>query len=181
MNIFYLHPDPIIAAKSLKLQHTVKMILESFQMLSTAHRVLDGVPMELVKNGRRKLEFIHPEYNDELYLTAHINHPSSVWVRESVDHYMWLYNHAMALGEEFTKQYKKVHLSIQKLGKILKNPPKNISNKSFTQPPCAMPDQYKTGDAVESYHNYYRAEKLKTQADIDRYNKFYATNQSIIV
>lgn len=174
MNIFYLSNDYEYAAKSMTVRHQIKMPLESIQMLCTAHRVLDGTPAELVKNGRRKLEFIHPEYNDELYLTAHINHPSSVWVRESVDHYMWLYNHAMALGAEYTRQYGRVHASIEKLGEILKNPPKNIPNAGFTPPPCAMPDQYKTGDAIESYHNYYRAEKLKTDDDKKRYNKFYS-------
>ena len=174
MNIFYLHNDPEYAAKSMTVKHQIKMILESYQMLSTAHRVLDGSPAELVKNGRRRLEFIHPTLNDELYLTAHINHPSSIWVRESVDHYMWLYNHAMALGEEYTRQYGRVHASIEKLSEILKNPPKSIPHKGFTPPPCAMPDEYKTGDSITSYHNYYRAEKLKTQNDVERYNKFYS-------
>ena len=145
-------------------------------MLCTAHRVLDGFPIDIIKNGRKKREFFHPTLNNELYLAAHINHPSSIWVRESIDHYMWLYNHTMALGEEYTRRYGKVHASIIKLGEILKHPPKNIPNKGFTQPPCAMPDEYKTGDSVTSYHNYYRAEKLKTQDDIDRYNKFYAVN-----
>ena len=42
MNIFYLDRDPVIAAQMMCDKHVVKMILESAQMLSTAHRVLDG-------------------------------------------------------------------------------------------------------------------------------------------
>ena len=49
------------------------MILESAQMLSTAHRVLDNIT------------------DDRLYNKTHVNHPSSKWVRESAYHYNWLY------------------------------------------------------------------------------------------
>ena len=42
MNIFYLDRDPKIAAEMHCDKHVVKMILESAQMMRTAHRVLDG-------------------------------------------------------------------------------------------------------------------------------------------
>ena len=42
MNIFYVDKDPIVAAKMLIDKHVVKMIVESAQMLSTAHRMIDG-------------------------------------------------------------------------------------------------------------------------------------------
>ena len=42
MNIFYLNESPEIAAVEHNDKHCVKMILESAQMLCTAHRVLDG-------------------------------------------------------------------------------------------------------------------------------------------
>ena len=42
MNIFVLDRDPYKAAEMMCDKHVVKMILESAQMLSTAHRVLDG-------------------------------------------------------------------------------------------------------------------------------------------
>ena len=62
MNIFYIDKDPVIAAQMMCDKHVVKMILESAQMLSTAHRVLDGdVYANLIG----------------LYKTAHKNHPST--------------------------------------------------------------------------------------------------------
>ena len=42
MNIFYLHPNPQTAARMHCDKHCVKMILEYAQLLSTAHRDLDG-------------------------------------------------------------------------------------------------------------------------------------------
>ena len=42
MNIFYVNSDPEVAARSMVDRHVVKMILETAQLLSTAHRVIDG-------------------------------------------------------------------------------------------------------------------------------------------
>ena len=42
MNIFALDTDPVIAAQSHCDKHVVKMIIEYAQLMSTAHRVLDG-------------------------------------------------------------------------------------------------------------------------------------------
>ena len=44
MNIFILDKNPITAAQMLCDRHVPKMIVESGQMLSTAHRLLDGIP-----------------------------------------------------------------------------------------------------------------------------------------
>jgi len=42
MNIFYLDRDPRICAEMHLDKHVVKMIIEYAQLMSTAHRVLDG-------------------------------------------------------------------------------------------------------------------------------------------
>ena len=77
MNIFYLNKDPKIAAMEHNDKHCVKMILEYAQMLSTAHRVLDG------NDKADKLS---------VYKIAHLNHPSTVWTRENDSQYQWLYS-----------------------------------------------------------------------------------------
>ena len=95
MNIFYLDKCPDKAARLQYNKHVVKMILESAQMLCTAHHHYgngDNVP----------------------YKKAHYNHPSTIWVRQNSIHYDWLYDHMMALGNEYTKRYNKIHLSIIK-------------------------------------------------------------------
>ena len=42
MNLFILDKDPVKAAQLQCDKHVVKMIVESAQMLSTVHRMLDG-------------------------------------------------------------------------------------------------------------------------------------------
>lgn len=144
MNIFILDECPRKSAQMMNDKHVVKMILESAQMLCTAHRVLDGVE------------------DDELYKTTHINHPCNAWIRESSANYMWLYAHFKALSEEYTYRYDKVHKTWQKLGIKLAyipiNCPRGIGLTPF---PIAM-KQYSdciVDDAVSSYRNYYKVAK----------------------
>ena len=139
MNIFYLDKDPITAAVVQYNKHIVKMILESAQMLCAAHHIL-GNP------------------NDVPYKLAHKNHPCTIWVRENSLHYDWLYEHMMALGDEYTARYSKTHMSIDKC-KHLNIHPRNIPHEIFEQPPQCMPDEYKDECSVQAYWNYYIGEK----------------------
>ena len=146
MNIFYLDRDPTVAAQMMCDKHVVKMILESAQMLSTAHRVLDG-----------------DTYADlvGMYKMAHRNHPSSMWVRSSDKNYRWLYAHMTALMSEYTYRYGKHHAT-ERLLEPLRNPPIVIaetSQRSFSDPPQCMPDYCKADDTVSAYQNYYILEK----------------------
>ena len=43
MNIFYLHEDPKVCDEQHLDKHVVKMLIEYAQLMSTAHRMLDGV------------------------------------------------------------------------------------------------------------------------------------------
>ena len=142
MNIFYLHNNPIKCASYFYDKHKVKMILESAQMLCTAHH-----------------ELLHKP--DVPYKPAHINHPSTIWVRENTRHYFWLYEHMLALGDEYTKRYGKIHLTITKCKKPLELAPINMITKSFKQPPQCMPDEYKNKCSVKAYRNYYTKDKYK--------------------
>ena len=166
MNIFYLDKDPIKAAEYSCDKHVVKMILESAQMLCTAHRVQDG-EMVVGKSatGRKRTTYKHPNSNMDkiLYGAGWLKHPSCIWVMDSAYNYMWLYKHMMALGDEYTKRYGKVHLTIEKLGDLLKDPPKNspLNKKGYDATP-AMPDECKIpGDVVGSYRKYYIMKKKR--------------------
>jgi hypothetical protein len=142
MNIFYLHSDPKVAASYFYDKHKVKMILECAQMLCTAHIALGN--------------------EDVPYKKSHLNHPSSVWVRANNENYQWLYNHMLALGEEYTKRYKRTHLTITKCKDILAVAPLNIPTGSFNEPPQCMPDEYKVdNDSISAYWNYYEQDKYK--------------------
>jgi hypothetical protein len=170
MNIFYLHENPTLSAKAMTNKHIVKMIIEAAQLLSTAHRVLDGYP---VKKGRWTTYLLEDKQrNDTLYKSTHYNHPCAVWVRESFENYYWLYKHFLALCQEYRNRYGKIHESENKLGHILRRYPESMKKKKFTPPALAMPEEYKVeGDPVQSYRNYYEAEKLKNPEDIQRYKE----------
>lgn len=140
MNIFYLDEDPDIAARLQYNKHVVKMVLESAQMLCTAHHYYD--------NG-----------DHVPYKPCHINHPSTIWTRSNTEHYYWLYKHMLALGNEYTRRYGKTHLTITKCKKPLQWAPMGMTTSAFKQPPQAMPDEYKNECSIEAYWNYYIGEK----------------------
>lgn len=161
MNIFYVHHDPVIAAQSLVDKHVVKMILESAQLLSTAHRFLDGTEQTIVHNNRKKKEYtLRDSRNDVIYKATHINHPSAIWVRQSVLNYQWLVDHFYALMDEYTYRYDKKHKCLGIISYMLSSPPLNLRDFDMTPMLCAMDDIYKVSDdPVENYRNYYRMGK----------------------
>ena len=140
MNIFVLSTATRECARMHVDKHVVKMPLETAQLLSTAHQILDGE-------------------NDLLYRATHVNHPCSIWVRESKSNYIWLYMLFRDLSKEYKHRYGKIHLSWRKLEKWLRFPPKNIPDIGMTPFALAMPDYCKCDDPVQSYRNYYLAEK----------------------
>ena len=169
MNIFYLDHDPVTAARAMTDKHIVKMILESAQLLSTAHRVLDGRPTtKLSKSGAKLTRYDHPL---PLYQATHINHPSAIWVRESADNYAWLYSHFLALCVEYSGRYGgKVHKSYTDLNHYLQPLPMNIPQRGATPVKLAITDTSWHRDCpVQSYRAYYVGEKLKLQHDLNRY------------
>ena len=66
----------------------------------------------------------------------------------------------IALGNEYTKRYNKIHLTITKCADILKATPAGIPLGTFEEPPQCMPEQYKVaGCSITAYWNYYEQEK----------------------
>ena len=162
MNIFYLNNDPKICAEMHLDKHVVKMILEYAQLLSTAHRVLDGtVSTRLSKSGRKQQYYpLADERDNFLYSATHVNHPSAVWVRYSYENYEWLYKLFIALLDEYTHRYGKIH-ACARLRDILAQAPEKIPvGLRETEPTPAMPDDCKiVNDSLASYHKYYNEKK----------------------
>ena len=166
MNIFYLSHEPPECAQMHNDKHTVKMILEYAQLLSTAHRILDGHRIVgLSKTNRKRTTYYLPDDRDGiLYSATHINHPSAVWVRQRYSNYVWLSRLLHYLCKEYTVRYGKVH-KVEGSGLLQKLylPPEALDKTRglpFTQPTPAMPDTYKVpGDSIASYRNYYNGGK----------------------
>lgn len=171
MNIFVLHTDPVIAAQMQCDKHVPKMIVESAQMLSTAHRMLDGVMTKRPsKSGKRMVPYYElDDYEAELvYMKAvHFHHPCTKWTMESAANYEWHWHHLYALCKEYTYRYatekephKDTKVERERLW-ALKSLPKNIPNIPMTDFKLAM-NHYpmcKDPDPVVAYRNYYHAAK----------------------
>jgi len=172
MNLFILDKDPVIAAKQQCDKHVVKMIVESGQMLSTVHRMLDG---QLVrrpsKSGRTQVKYyVHPNplLESTLYKAVHFNHPCTLWSRESSANYDWHYKHFVALCDEYTYRYDKVHKTDNVLRNVLSSQPRNIPKGQMTQFKLAMksnPECMFEDDPVKSYRLFYQTKQARFSMD----------------
>jgi hypothetical protein len=157
MNIFYLDKDPRVCAEMHNDKHVIKMILESAQLLSTAHRVLDGTESIVKsKTNRNVKRWILPDERDTiLYSATHMNHPSAIWCRQSKNNYVWLFDLFCSLIHEYWYRYGKTHKCASMID-ALANIPNNLADIEFTQPTPAMPKEVIIkGDSIASYRNYY--------------------------
>ena len=129
MNIFALDTDPVIAAQSHCDKHVVKMIIEYAQLMSTAHRVLDGaLYQDKTANNRSIKRWRLPDevLEKDVYKASHVNHPSGIWTRQTKANYDYMYKMWFALCKEYTHRYGKTHMSDSKLRDALGWLPKNI-------------------------------------------------------
>ena len=172
MNIFVLDTDPVKAAQQHCNKHVVKMIIESAQILSTAHWAMwEKMKKPDIEGGRKNLQAwlrVHvPDSLQAPYSMTHANHPCTIWSQEVWGNYMWLSIHGLALCEEYTRRYGKIHKS-HAVHRWLnrKIPPtfeKSLDNPVAITPfAVCMPEQYKVpGDPVQGYRNYYKGEKSR--------------------
>ena len=143
MNVFYIASDPVEAGRMHCDQHVGKMLIETSQMMSTAHRMLNN-----------------NTYADTagLYRSTHANHPSCQWVRSSTLHYLWALRLACALSSEFRDRYGKSHKTSTLLSKLAHVPPK-MPRDGFRPPPQCFGDansDLMQPDTVAAYRAYYR-------------------------
>jgi len=140
MNIFVLDRDVRKCAEYHNDKHVVKMILESAQLLCGVHHMVE-------------------QNTDEVpYRLSHKNHPCSIWARENISNYLWLCELGLELCKEYSYRYEKRHKSQDVIEWCLTNPP-SLPEEDFTEPPKAMPEEYKVDDVVQSYRNYYLGDK----------------------
>lgn len=147
MNIFWLDRDLTKCAKSHCDKHVVKMILESCQLLATAHWECGS---------------------DATYKATHVNHPCAIWVRQTRGNYLHLVRLAQQLCIEYTHRYKRQHKCHQYLfDGELSRAPIRINDGAITVPPLAMPEHIQEqfplprtwDDVIEAYRIYYQVYK----------------------
>lgn len=137
MNIFILDENPELASQYHVDKHIVKMPLETAQLLCTSHWLTGG---------------------EAPYKPSHAKHPCNLWLLKSKKNYEWLVNFGLELCKEYTHRYKKYH-KCEEIINWCKNNTPNLPDVEKTEYPLAMPDVYKTQDAIQSYRNYYIFDK----------------------
>lgn len=144
MNIFYLSRNITECAQAHCDKHVNKMILEGAQLLASAIHMTDPKLAQSVPN---------------LYRLTHKNHPDAVWVRKSINNYIYLMDLMDALNEEAQWRYghSKTHVSLEK---VREWPFPDLPNEPFTEPPKCVHDDFKQiTDVVEAYRAYYNRDK----------------------
>jgi hypothetical protein len=179
MNIFILDKDPVVAAQLQCDKHVVKMIVESAQMLSTSHRLLDGVAVKRPSKSGKTMRTYYDLYEgtDDLEMetllmaNAHESHPCTKWTMESTGNYDWHWLHLKALCEEYTYRYGKIH-KVERVDPVVGYPllqaleilPRNIPDGPMTPFRLAMksnPECMYEDDPVRSYREFYQTKTFK--------------------
>lgn len=153
MNIFVLDLDPKIAARLHCDKHVPKMIVESTQMLTNAYYSVSKNEQN-IKEMFKTFPRIDSYGEPKPYMISHYNHPCSIWVRKSLDNFEWLISLSHELCIEYTKRFGKRHVCQDYIEWFNDNLPK-IERKGLTSFATAMPLEYVTDNAVESYQKYY--------------------------
>ena len=159
MNFFILYYDHEKNAYAHCNRHVVKMILELCQLLYACAHV-GGAPLGSMD--------VKP------YKLTHKWHPTSIWVRESKENWLYTFKFSIALCKEYTRRYQKHHScekhfnALFKLGyyrplekRSIKNVCGRIRHTNCTPFPLAMPVEcivYKNKKASvkKSYRKYYK-------------------------
>lgn len=162
MNIFVLDANPAESAKQHCDKHVVKMHTECVQMLvSVLQRY--GIKHDV----RTKAGTIHKG--------GYANHPCTRWTGDSFDNFFWVIEYAEALVAEHTHRYGTVPFTATQIRKVVEVADEvhnamvfeDVADAGLTPFALAMPDEYKTDDAVESYRDYY----IGAKSDIATWGK----------
>ena len=168
MNIFALSRNPVEAAQQMIDKHIIKMPTETCQMLHTNILYMQYVKEHGEEPQLKDLKAFHLATESNLMKPAMLNHPSTIWARQTWANWNWLYEHGLALCDEYTYRYEKKHGTLDRILDCIPyfdvvfehNFPKNR-----LQPvSIAMDDKYRIPNQMEipnwehviqSYRHYY--------------------------
>jgi len=181
MNLFYLDTDHDTNAQYHVDKHVVKMILEAAEMLSMAHIVARSVgfyPDKLPTDEYREAVLYKstfkdkaPEDRDIPYVgrDAHLNHPSTVWVRSSSENYYWTYcyMHSLEMERRYRnpngvpehKAYMLTRTKLDDVPVVLARIPMTPFALAMGSMREAYPEYINDADPIGSYRRFYMADK----------------------
>lgn len=167
MNIFALSRSPQESARQMLDKHIVKMPTETCQMLHTNIVYMQYVHTYGKEPQLKDLKAFHQEIGSELMKPAMLNHPSTIWARQSLDNFDWLLYHGVSLCGEYTHRYEKEHGTQKRIvdcglyREFIEN--HNYPLDELTPVSIAMDDMYRIENTfddewefvIQSYRHYY--------------------------
>jgi hypothetical protein len=166
MNLFYLDEDLDKCAEYHIDRHVGKMQLEAAQLMTTTlwvDKYLGYIPRKLtseelaVINEAKKKEPAIEERSFTRYLPTHINNPSAIWARSSLEHHYWIACYVNALNSEGIYRGYKPHASCVEVNRMPE--PTRLPDVGWSPPTLAMPEQLKSDDHIASYRMFYMLDK----------------------
>jgi len=189
MNIFALSKSPIQSALEMLNKHVVKMPTETCQMLHTNILYMEYIEKHGKEPTLNELKVFHSHNDSPLMKPAMLNHPSTIWARQSLDNYDWLFAHGLSLCDEYRHRYDKCHGSFHRIhdcnqyyGIVLRH---NYPVEGLTPVTIAMADEYRIENTfddewdfvIASYRHYYLEGKWQfAEWKKDRRPEWYPSN-----
>jgi len=156
VNIFFVDENPVVAAQSLCDKHQGKMLVESVQMMVSAlrrHGATDADVPLTAKGTPHK--------------GGYANHPSTRWVGDSLSNFTWLFDHSVALADEFALRFGKEHACARQLDAVRASA-------------CMVPDVPMTAVPLcvgDELHAKYGTTAVLSEA-VDIYREFYTIDKA---
>jgi len=154
MNIFVTDRCPIQSARNLPDKHIVKMPLETCQMLSIIYSDWYYGVGKLYKSDGTPYRTSHGAFR---------NHPCTQWAAANQYNLAWLIKHGLALCDEYTFRYVKVHTCLDVMLQAVRiynacfDDSVTVASRKVTHFTRAMPESIKfdtTIDTITAYKQY---------------------------
>lgn len=167
MNIFYLDTDRHVSVSYHVDRHVMKMPIETTQMLSTVLRERFNVVAPTEGTGK-------------IYKSVYVTHPCTRWVGETHNNFIWTWLFGVALCDEYTHRYGKVHACRQVLDTIFDLTPKADSwtYNGITYRPKCVRAEFKQFDTVTAYRLQYITTKARLHSWTNREVPDFVQDQS---
>ena len=151
MNIFVTNDCPVQSARNLPDKHIVKMPLETCQMLAIIYSDWYYGVGKLYKHDGTPYRTAHGAFR---------SHPCTIWAAANQYNLAWLIMHGLALCNEYTARYDKVHTCQDVIHQAVR-----IYNACFDEPVStayykvayftrAMPEYLKYDDTITTIQAY---------------------------
>ena len=151
MNIFVTNDCPVQSARNLPDKHIVKMPLETCQMLAIIYSDWYYGVGKLYKQDGTPYRTAHGAFR---------SHPCTIWAAANQYNLAWLIMHGLALCNEYTARYDKVHTCQDVIHQAVR-----IYNACFDEPVStayykvayftrAMPEYLKHDDTITTIQAY---------------------------